>query len=127
MQAFQPKLPSERQGLPQDQWLDECIQSALYGGSTPTHVQRKQARANVMRLARQQVQLPVFEERASKTTASLHILTLTIGFVRRQVFGLLRSCFVNDAPYNRANGTSVWARRRTSSELAYLEFAPMSH
>ncbi len=128
MQVFQHRIFSKRQNLPHDQWLDERIQSALYSGSTPTAAQRKQTRANVLRMARQQTQLSVYEERMGQDTPAVpHILVLAVGFVSRQTVSLLRSCFVNDAPYNRANGTSIWIRRRTSSELAYLEFAPMSH
>lgn len=124
MQVFQRNL-SVNSDSPHDKWLDECIQSALYSGSTPTALQRKQMRANLLRTARQQTQLPAYEHQAE--IISPHPLTLTIGVVRRKVLALLRSCFVNDAPYHRANGTSAWVRRRTSSELAYLEFAPMAY
>lgn len=125
MQVFQRNLSSDQQGLPHDECLDEYVQSALYSGSTPSAGQKTLARANLLRLARQQPQLPAYEYQP--VIVSTPTLILAIGFVRRHVLGFLRSCFVNDAPYNRASGTSVWVRRRTSSELAYLEFAPMAY
>ncbi|KXK14131.1 MAG: hypothetical protein UZ15_CFX003003111 [Chloroflexi bacterium OLB15] len=127
MQVFRHNFPSDQQGLPHDAWLDERIQSALYSGSTPSALQRTRARANLLRLARTQTQLSVAEDAGAATFNLPHFLTTVVRFAQRQSLSLLRSCFVNDAPYNRANDTSTWVRRRTASELVYLEFAPMAY
>ena len=122
--VFQLNSSSNRR-LPDNEWLDDCIQAALCRGSTPTAAQRKQARIRLLGIARYQSQLAPLDKKNSAAQDSSYRLMIAVGAVCRWTFGLLRSCFVNDAPYHRANGTSVRGRRRIFSELGYLEFAPM--
>ncbi len=122
--VFQLNSSSNRR-LPDDKWLDDCIQAALYSGSTPTAAQRKQARIRLLGIARYQSQLAPLDKENSAAQDSSYMLMIAIGAVCRRTFGLLQSCFMNDAPYHRANDTSVRGRRRIFSELTYLEFAPM--